>query len=100
FACAWLGCCCGLGCNSRCAGRCVLGGPALHSGHTVETNTMFLPSGDHSSPSASVEMFVTWRVGPSSAVSELNSAVHTCELPPFAEIKAKCRPSGAQRGRS
>jgi hypothetical protein len=61
---------------------------------------MFLPSGDQSSPLASVAIEVSLCTPVTVPFAPSKSAIQTCEPPSFVEIKAKRLPSGAQRGRS
>src|SRR5437870_13293776 len=75
-------------------------GELSHSGYTSEVKRMFLPSGDHNSPLASVIIEVCFCTAVTVPASLLNSAVHTCEPPSLVERNAKRLPSGAQRGRS
>ena len=59
---------------------------------------MFFPSGDQSSPSASVAIASAVDVGDFADV-ESKSAIQTCDPPSLFEMNAKRFPSGAQRGR-
>ncbi len=56
-------------------------------------NTSFLPSGENSTPPASVERLVIWRALDPSAFM-----IQTCAEPPRSEMKAICLESGDHRG--
>src|SRR3954466_2335738 len=86
---------------ARSSSFCLLHASSLHSGYTPDVNNIHLPSGDHSSPSASVEILVIFRGSPVSApAAESKSCTHTCVLPSFAHRNASVFPSGDHRGRS
>src|SRR3954470_10372550 len=85
---------------ARSSSFCLLQASSLHSGYTPEVNNIHFPSGDHSSPSASVEMLVIFRGSPVSApAAESKSCTHTCVPPSLSQRKASRLPSGDQRGR-
>src|SRR5215470_6494605 len=70
---------------------------SAQSGYTSETNRILLPSGNQMAPSASVEMLVIFAGSPWVTPStELNSWVHTCELPARGLTKRNFLPSGDQ----
>src|SRR6266704_6077563 len=81
--------------------RALLQASSLQFGKTSEVNRMFLPSGDHNSLSASVEMFVILRASPAKVpAAGSKSAAHICEPPSREETNSNLLPSGDHRGRS
>src|SRR3954464_10853377 len=86
---------------ARSSSFCLLQASSWHSGYTPDVNNIHFPSGDHSSPSASVEMLVIFRGSPVSAPAvESKSCTHTCVEPSFAPRTPTFFPSGDHRGRS
>src|SRR5579864_2100989 len=79
---------------------CSAAGAPSHSGYTSETKRMFLPSGDQSSPLASVAIDVSLRTPVTLPAAASKSAIQTCDPPSLVEMNANRFPSGDQRGRS
>ena len=80
-------------------------GVPVHSGSTLETKIIFLPSGDQIGPSASVAMLVRRWVAVTVPVVLSKSAIQICwprslAFPLLEDRKRKCLPSGDQRGRA
>src|SRR5947209_9463665 len=71
------------------------------SKYTSEVKRLFLPSGDHIPPSASVEMLVIFcGLVARAPLPESKLAIQICELPSRLLVKLIWRPSGEKRPRS